>query len=312
VIPAAAIASEVDMTTPDWRETEQNDPQFDGIEDWPTADILVALAGGQIKAIEAVKDAIAPLSQAVEAAANKLRSSEGRLVYAGAGTSGRLAILDGIELTPTFGWPPERCVFLFAGGMSGLQKAVEGAEDDTKAALKDTKAAQLTPDDVVIGLAASGTTPYTRKIIAFAKEVGALTIGLANNSDAPLLKEAEIGILLRTGPEVLAGSTRLGAGTSQKVALNLFSTALMAKLNKIHRGLMVDVLTTNDKLVARAIRMITDLTGCTHDTATDALRAANNHVKTAVLIVEGCDPAQAAERLRTHDGHLSRALKSLK
>jgi len=299
------------MNTPEWRETEKRDAKFDGLEDWPSAEILNALADGQSNAIDAVKAAIGALSQAVEAAAERLKGSKGRLVYVGAGTSGRLAILDGVELIPTFGWPSERCVFLLAGGMEGLQKSVEGAEDDVEAALEDANGANIGPNDVVIGLAASGTTPYTRQVIATAREQGALTIGLANNANAPLLSEAEIGIYLNTGPEVLAGSTRLGAGTAQKAALNLFSTSLMARLNKIHRGYMIDVLTTNDKLIARAIAMVVDLTGCSTETAQEALQLADNHVKSAVLIVAGCQPEDTRALLKTHDDHLAQALAAL-
>lgn len=299
------------MTITDWRETESRNPQFDGLEDWPTPDILAVLADGQAAAVQAVRGAIGPLTLAVEAAADRLKSAQGRLVYSGAGTSGRLAMLDGIELTPTFGWPQSRCVFLFAGGMGGLQKAVEGAEDDTDAAIKDVSSVHISPQDVVIGLAASGTTPYTRQILKSANTAGALTIGMANNPDAPLLSDAQIGILLKSGAEVLAGSTRLAAGTAQKAALNLFSTALMAKLNKIHSGYMVDVLATNDKLVERAIRMVMDITGCEEQAARKALNSCENHVKSAVLIVEGCPPPQVQALLDTHDGHLSRALRAL-
>ncbi len=294
--------------TPD---TERHDPRFDGIEDWPVADMLAALAEGQAAAIQAVHSAIAPLAQAVEAAAERLSDPTGRIVYAGAGTSGRLAILDGIELTPTFGWPQERCVFLFAGGMGGLQKAVEGAEDDTAAAKQDVANANLGPQDVVIGIAASGTTPYTRQVVQTARAHGALTIAMANNSDAPLLGDAQIAVLLKSGPEVLAGSTRLGAGTSQKAALNLFSTALMARLNKIYRGLMVDVQPTNDKLVARAERMIMDLTHCDTARAQSALVASQYHVKTAVLIVKGASLDEARAHLHACDGHLGKAIARL-
>ena len=300
------------MTKPEWRETEKRDPQYDGIEDWETVEILTALAAGQAKAISAVMDATAPLAKAVDAAAARLKGSKGRIVYAGAGTSGRLAILDGVELTPTFGWPPERCVFLFAGGMAGLQKAVEGAEDDRDAAQRDVYAESVGPDDVVLGLAASGTTPYTRTVLQAARSNGALTIALANNPNAPMLDDAEHGILLQTGAEVLAGSTRLGAGTSQKAALNLFSTALMARLNKIHRGYMIDVLTTNDKLVARAERMVVDLTGCALEEAQTALKRCDYHVKSAVLVVSGCEPEEAQQLLDAHEGHLGRALAAIR
>ena len=296
----------------DWRETERRSPRFEGLEEWPTRDILDALLSGQNAALHGVSAALPQMEEAVEAAANRLKEGSGRLVYTGAGTSGRLAVLDGIELTPTFGWPTSRIAYLFAGGMIGLTKAVEGAEDNVNAAQQEVDELKLTPYDVVLGLAASGTTPYTRAAIERARNTGALTISFANNPKAPLLKDAEFGILLDTGAEVLAGSTRLGAGTSQKAALNLFSTSLMARLHKIHQGYMVDMLATNDKLKDRAMRMVLAITSCSEDRAKEALTEADYHVKLAVLIAKGSPKAAAQNALDTHFGDLKAAQIALK
>ncbi len=299
------------MTSKEMRATEAHDPKFDGLDTWPTADILEALCDGQARAVEASQRAIPDLAKAVDAAADRLANGKGRLVYVGAGTSGRLGLLDGIELTPTFGWPSSRCVFLFAGGMEGLQKSIEGAEDDVLQAGLDVANSDLGPNDVVLALAASGTTPYTLEGVRKAKERGALTIGFANNPGAPLLNVGDFGILLESGAEVLSGSTRLGAGTAQKATLGLFSTALMARLGKVFDGYMVDMLPTNDKLVARAVRMVSSLTGCEEVVAQSALKASNNKIKEAVLIATGATLSEAEAALRDAKGHLRAALEAL-
>ncbi|HHG89335.1 MAG TPA: N-acetylmuramic acid 6-phosphate etherase, partial [Devosia sp.] len=253
---------ESDGTT---RETEQRQPCFAELETWEPSKILATLLEGQQQALNAVRNALADIEKSAIAAAERLSGDEGRIIYVGAGTSGRLGVLDGIELTPTFGWPSERLAFLFAGGDAGLTSAVEGAEDDEETARQLVAQAKLGASDVMVALAASGTTPFTRAAVKAAHAAGALTIAFANNPGAPLLGDAEIGILLRSGPEVLAGSTRLGAGTAQKIALGLFSTTLMIGLNKVHKGHMVDMVASNDKLKMRARRMLGDITGCDPD-----------------------------------------------
>ena len=296
----------------EWRETEFRSPRFEGLETWSEGDILAALLGGQHQALHAVWGALPQLEKAVSAAVKRLTGSSGRLVYIGAGTSGRLAVLDGIELTPTFGWPVSRIVYLFAGGEAGLQHSRERAEDDEVQGRNSIAQADIGPNDVVLGLAASGTTPYTRAAIQAARAAGALTISFANNPDSPLISDAEFGVLLRSGPEVLAGSTRLGAGTSQKAALNLFSTTLMIGLNKVYRGYMVDMEASNDKLVLRAERMVMDITDCNLEAAQEALAEADNHTKLAVLLVSGTKKSEALELLERHNGNLGAALKGTK
>ncbi len=293
----------------EWRETEFRSPRFEGLETWPPREILAALLGGQFQALTGVAAALPEIERAVAAAVARLSDSGGRIVYVGAGTSGRLAVLDGIELTPTFGWPVERLEYLFAGGDAGLSHAIEGAEDDEAAGRAEMLEIKPGAGDVVLALAASGTTPYTRGAVLEARGKGALTISFANNPGSPLLEDAEHGILLRTGPEVLSGSTRLGAGTSQKVSLNLFSTTLMIGLNKVHRGHMVDMQASNDKLVLRARRMVMQITGCDEDSATRALENSDYHTKLAVLLVQGMEKTQAQALLERHNGNLAAALE---
>lgn len=292
----------------EWRETEFRSARYAGLETWSSLEILFALLGGQHQALNAVSAALPQLNSAIGAAVARLNGESGRIIYVGAGTSGRLAVLDGIELTPTFGWPTDRLQYLFAGGDAGLNHAIEGAEDDAKAGRAEIIAVNPTKDDVVLGLAASGTTPYTRAAISAARNAGALTISFANNPNSPLLEDAEHGILLRTGAEVLSGSTRLGAGTSQKIALNLFSTTLMIGLNKVHQGHMVDMQASNEKLVLRAQRMVMEITDCDIATATSALEKSDYHTKLAVLIVEGREKDEALSALKRHNGNLAAAL----
>ncbi len=293
----------------DWRNTEKRSPRYQELASWPRADVLSALLDGQQRAIHSVHMALPEIERAVDAAVARLESGNGRIIYTGAGTSGRLGVLDGIELGPTFNWPDTRILNLFAGGDAGMKHAMEGAEDDIELAGRNSDDAGFTVDDVVIGIAASGTTPYTRAVIQRARAHGALTISLANNPGSPLLKDADIGVLLDTGAEVLAGSTRLSAGTSQKAALNLLSTCVMVGLNKVYGGYMVDMVVSNDKLGERAAKIVASVTGCSDDTARDALAVAGMDIKAAILQVSGHSPQEAAKMLDVDNGNLGAALK---
>ncbi len=295
----------------EWRETEQRSLRFAGLETWGTDEVLKALLGGQMQALNAVSSALGELEAAVHAAAQRLQGTEGRLVYVGAGTSGRLGVLDGIELIPTFGWPKHRLIYGLAGGEGGLLRPQEGAEDSAEAGRTFIQENNVDIADVVLGVAASGTTPFTRAAVQAARGAGALTISLANNPQSPLLADAEHEILLRTGAEVLAGSTRLSAGTSQKAALNLFSTALMVRLNKVYRGYMVDMQLTNIKLDQRARDMVVSLTACSQENAATALHESGNQIKLAVLLVLGATKQQATGVLNETQGDLGESLRVL-
>lgn len=266
-------------------ETERADEALRDLEDRSPAAILGVLVDGQRRALDAVEGALPAIERAAIAAAERLGAA-GRLIYCGAGTSGRIGLLDAVELGPTFDWPDERRHVVLAGGKASLLRAREGAEDDADAGRAAMRAIDPGPADVCLALAASGRTPFTLAAAAAVRETGGLTIGLANNPDAPLLAACQHAILLRTGPEVLAGSTRLAAGTAQKAALNLFSTLLMIRLGKVFRGRMVDMRPTNAKLKARAGRIVREVTGCSETRALAALQAAGGSIRAAILAVE--------------------------
>jgi N-acetylmuramic acid 6-phosphate etherase len=291
--------------------TELVDPRYEDLDAWDSAAALAALWEAQLAAAAAVRTALPAIAAAADAAARHLRA-RGRLAYCGAGTSGRLAAQDGAELTPTFGWPAERIVLLLAGGVRALSEAVEGAEDDREAAESAVAAQGIGTEDVAIAVAASGRTPFTCAALEAARRRGALTVAIANSPGAPLFAQADHTILIETGAEPIAGSTRLKAGTAQKIALNLLSTLLMLRLGRVHRGLMVDFRPGNAKLRARAVRMLRHLTGADETTARDALAGAGGHVKTAVLLLHGLDVPAAASLLQSHDGRLRDALRALR
>jgi N-acetylmuramic acid 6-phosphate etherase len=287
-------------------DTEDRLERYRDADTWPAERSLAAMLDHQMAAFAAVRDALPALARAARAAAARLQR-KGRLVYAGAGASGRLAVQDGVELLPTFGWPPERLCYLIAGGEAALVRSIEGAEDDAEAALAAVEALALGDADVVVALAASGRTAFTCAVQRRARAFGTLTIGLANNPGTPLLAEAEIPVLLATGPEFLAGSTRMTAGTAQKIALNLLSTQIMMALGRVYQGFMVDVVPTNAKLVARAKGIVRALAGCTAAEAEALWAKAGGDLKLSVLLADGLDPADARARLEAAGGNLRRA-----
>ncbi len=289
--------------------TEITDPRYLDLAEWPSEVALDALLEAQLAAVAAVRPALAAIAAAADAAATRLRSGGGRLIYCGAGTSGRIGVQDGAELPPTFNWPQTRLALLIAGGTQALTQAVENAEDRTDQAATDLAALEPTTHDVLIAIAASGATPYPLACLRLAALAGALTISIANSAAAPLLAAATHPILLETGAEPIAGSTRLKAGTSQKVALNLLSTTIMLRLGHVYRGQMVDMQARNEKLRGRAVRMVRNLTGCDDAAAREALSHVDGHVKAAVLVAHGVEPREASSRLAVCDGDLGRALR---
>ena len=241
--------------------TEKVSSRYADLDLWPTHDAVAAMFEAQLAAAAAIKPQVAAIAAAAEAAAIALRSGRGRIVYAGAGTSGRVAVQDGVELGPTYDWPADRLVYALAGGEKAIVASAENAEDDARGGAAAVQAASVGAGDVVIGVAASGTTPYTVAAIEAAEAAGALTIGVASNPGTPLLAAARYPILLDTGAEVVAGSTRMKAGTAQKIALNLLSTAIMLRLGRVYQGLMVNMRVSNHKLRERAIGMVDQLGG---------------------------------------------------
>ena len=290
--------------------TEQAHPDHHELDRYGTAALVNALATDQAGAAAAVLAAGPALAQAVDAAAPRLAAG-GRLVYVGAGTSGRLGLLDSVELPPTFSWPAERALALLAGGERALYAAVEGAEDDRGRGAADLRGAGVGAHDVVLLLAASGSTPYVLAAAEAARQAGALTVGFANNPGAPLLAACEIGVLLDTGPEVIGGSTRLKAGTAQKIALNTFSSAVMVRLHKVHGNLMVDVRASNAKLLRRALRLTVLASGAEEAAAAAALEAAGQRVKVAIVMLQaGIGAAAAVQRLDAAGGSVRAALEA--
>src|SRR2546430_8239430 len=288
-------------------DTERASPRYSDIDVWAPVDIAEAMIEGQFAAVAAVRAARFALLEAALAAAERLRKA-GRLVYVGAGTSGRLAVQDGAELVPTFSWPQERLLLLIAGGRNALLRSVEGAEDAVDQAARLAQQHDIGGDDVVIAVAASGTTPFTLSCLTEAKRRGALTIGVANNRDTPILKEADHSIWLDTGAEPIAGSTRMKAGTAQRITLNVFSSVVMILLGRVYDGLMVDLQAVSQKLVRRSEDILTRLTGSSGEQAREALHRANGNVKLAVLLLHGCDVKQATDLLHRADGQLRAAL----
>jgi len=290
--------------------TERVDPRYEQLDAWDGAAALEAMWEGQLAAVAAVRPALPVLAAAAEAAAVRLAGG-GRLVYAGAGTSGRIGVQDGAELPPTFDWPGERLLLLMAGGEQAFTRSIENAEDDAAAAATAVDAHGIGAADVVLGTAASGSTPYTVAVVRAARARGALTIGIANSPGGTLLEAAEFAVLAETGAEVIAGSTRMKAGTAQKVVLNLFSSLVMVRLGRVHRGLMVDMQARNAKLRARAVRMLRTLTGRDDAALEAALVVSGGRVKTAVLVLEGLDRAAAEALLAAHGNSLRAALEVL-
>ena len=287
-------------------DTEDRLLRYRDADSWPIEQSLAAMLDSQMAAFVAVRNALPALSGAATAAAACLERG-GRLVYAGAGASGRLAVQDGVELHPTFGWPRERLHYLIAGGEQALVQSIEGAEDDAAAAALAVERLALGEPDVVVAVAASGRTTFTCAVQRRAGAAGALTIGIANNPDTPLLDDAEIPVLLATGPEFLAGSTRMTGGTAQKIALNLLSTQTMIALGRVYDGFMVDVVPTNAKLVARAKGIVAAVTGCAPGEAATLWERAGGDIKLAVLLADGLGLEEAKARLDAAGGNLRRA-----
>jgi len=288
--------------------TETPASQHASLDQYPTTELVNVLVDDQFQAVDAVRAAAPRIAAAVTAALPRMEAG-GRLVYVGAGTSGRLGVLDSVELYPTFSWPHDRALALLAGGREAMFVAVEGAEDDLEQGAADIASIDVGPDDVVLLLAASGATPYVLGALRAARAAGALTVGFANNPGAPVAAEADIGVTLDTGPEAISGSTRLKAGTSQKIALNTFSSALMVRLNKVYGNLMVDLKATNAKLVRRAIRLTTFATGTDDNAARAVLEQCDFHVKVAIVALsKNIQVEQARALLETARGSVRRAL----
>lgn len=289
--------------------TEQRNPASMRIDQMTAAEIVKTINDADQTVAEAVKRASGPLAEAIDQAADHYRRG-GRLIYMGAGSSGRLGVLDAVELVPTYGISPDRAVGLLAGGPGAMFKAVEGAEDRADLGQKDLQDLKLKQDDVVIGLAASGRTPYVLGGLDYASRVGALTIAVACVSGSLIGQRSQIAIEAVTGPEVITGSTRMKAGTAQKMILNALSTGIMIKQGKVYQNVMIAVKPTNQKLVDRAIRIIMTVADVDQEAASAALAKSKSDVPAAIVMLKrGCGLAEAAQLLKKHQGNVADVIK---
>ncbi|GAA4190335.1 N-acetylmuramic acid 6-phosphate etherase [Microbispora amethystogenes] len=289
--------------------TEQSDPRYSGIDTMPTEEIARLMNAADAAVPAAVGQAVPAISAAVDAIAARMADG-GRLLYVGAGTSGRLAVLDASECPPTFGTHPDLVQGIIAGGDAALVRSVEGAEDDAEAGAAVIRDKSAGPLDSVVGISASGRAPYVVGAVEEARRRGALTVGLACNTGTPLALAAERAIEVIVGPEVVTGSTRLKAGTAQKLVLNMISTITMIRSGRTYGNFMVDVVASNSKLVDRAARIVSDITGAEVPDAREVLEHAGRDVKTAVVMIErgvGADDARAL--LAAHGDRLGPALR---
>lgn len=288
--------------------SEGQNPATLEIDLLPTIDILKQINQQDHLVASAVEKAIPEISVAVDYIVEAFKSG-GRLIYIGAGTSGRLGILDAVECPPTFSVSDKMVVGIIAGGENAIYKAVEGAEDNKLLAIKDLKHVALNKNDVLVGIAASGRTPYVISAIDYANELGAVSVSVTCNPGAPILANAMVGICAEVGPEALTGSTRMKSGTAQKLILNMLTTASMIRRGKSYKNLMIDVNASNEKLYARASRIVMQATGCNHQVARDALAQSGYSAKLAILmILTGVDVAAAKELISHNDGFLRAAV----
>jgi len=290
------------------RRTEQRNPASKNLDRMTARQIVRLMNREDRKVAEAIGRKSAAIARAIDAIADAMRRG-GRLIYVGAGSSGRMGVLDASECPPTFGVSTKEVVGLIAGGRRAITRAVEGAEDSEKNGARDLRAQKLTRHDVVVGIAASGTTPYVVGALKYARQRGAITVAVTSNLRMPVGRVAKIVIAPEVGPEVLTGSTRLKAGTSQKMVLNMLSTGVMARLGHVYQNLMIDMMLTNEKLSDRALRILADASGKSVSAAEHALRAAGHDLRVAlVMLKRGVSAGEAGKLIAGASGDLRRAL----
>jgi N-acetylmuramic acid 6-phosphate etherase len=291
-------------------KTEQRNPRTRGLDRKSTLEILRVLNGEDARVALAVRRELAKIARAVDAIVKSFRNG-GRLFYVGAGTSGRLAVLDAAECPPTFGTSPKMVQAIIAGGSRAVTGAVEGAEDSAKNGARDLRKAGVKRGDVVVGLAASGTTPYVIGAVQLARKRGAVTVGITSNSRSPLARAVNIAIAPDTGPEAISGSTRLKAGTAQKMVLNLLSTASMVRLGRVYENWMVYVALTNQKLRQRGARILQEAAGVSVSAAEQALRQSQHDLPVALVMLKtGANSGQSRQRLQQSGGNVRQALEA--
>ncbi len=290
--------------------TEARNPASSKLDQLDSLALVRLINQADHQVAPALVAALPAVAQAVDAIVTAFNNG-GRLIYLGAGTSGRLGILDAAECPPTFSVPANQVIGLIAGGNSAIQQAVEGAEDSPELAVEELTAIDFSPNDVLVGIAASGRTPYVLGALAFGRQLGATTVAISCNASGPVLAAADIAICAEVGPEVLTGSTRMKAGTAQKMLLNMLSTAAMVRSGKVYQNLMVDLHASNEKLQARAVRIVMQATDCDSVTADAALQQASMSAKLAILLVlTGQDLESCQQALADSKGFVSKALEA--
>ncbi|MCY7761934.1 N-acetylmuramic acid 6-phosphate etherase [Bacillus spizizenii] len=289
--------------------TESRNSQTAEIHKVNTLGILKMINNEDLKVAAAVQQVLPDIKTAVDCAYDSFQNG-GRLIYTGAGTSGRLGVMDAVECPPTYSVSPDQVIGIMAGGPKAFLQAAEGIEDSEKAGAEDLKNIQLTSNDTVIAIAASGRTPYAAGALTYARKVGAHTIALTCNENSAISKDADHSIEVVVGPEAITGSTRMKAATAHKMILNMISTAVMVKIGKVYENLMVDVNVSNKKLKERAISIIQSLTNASYDTARHTLEKANHHVKTAIVMLKtSTDQEQAKTLLDETNGFIDKAIE---
>ena len=292
--------------------TEKKNPASAHIDELSPLEIMEVIHAEDQKAVDAVTPLLPRIAETADEIARRMRSG-GRLIYCGSGTSGRLGVLDAVECPPTYGTPPELVIGVIAGGTNAMFRAKEGAEDDASLGEADLSNLAVTELDTVVGLSASGRTPYVVGALRYAKGQGALTAAIACSPGSPIAALADVDLTAVTGPEVVTGSTRMKAGTAQKMILNMLSTGAMIRLGKVYGNLMVDVSATNEKLRERALRIVMEVSDCNREESAAALQKADGRAKPAILIAIGkCTKEEADRLLRETGGQLAAALSMIK
>jgi N-acetylmuramic acid 6-phosphate etherase len=287
--------------------TEKRNPQTLNIDELSSLEIVKKINEEDYQVPQAINKVLPVIALLVDEIVSAFKQG-GRLIYIGAGTSGRLGVLDASECVPTFGTPAEQVIGIIAGGDKALRHALEGAEDNKKQAIEDLKAINLSNKDILVGIAASGRTPYTLSALAYANSLGTVTGCVVNSPQSPMEQEAKYAIVAESGPEVVTGSTRMKAGTAQKLVLNMLTTASMIQIGKVYSNLMVDVQPTNDKLVQRAKNIIAELTGVSPEEAAESLQTYKTPKAAILALLTSTEGDEVHRLLDKHDGHLKKAI----
>lgn len=292
--------------------TEGRNPNSMNLDQVSTLEMVKIMNNEDAKVAAGIEAVLPEIARAIDLAAERFAAG-GRIIYIGAGTSGRLGLLDGVELTPTYSVSSTRAFGIIAGGAEAVYKAIEGAEDSRELGLADIKAVELMPQDILIGLSASGRTPYVLSALEYAKKLGTLTISVSANPNSEMATVADVGIDVAVGPEVITGSTRMKSGTAQKMVLNMISSGIMVRTGKVYQNLMINVQATNEKLVNRGIRIVSQATGVSFEEAEKVFYESGERVNVAILMLElNISSIEAKKLLKEKDGNIANVIRESK